>query len=439
MAERKDESRGWPDRRLWEIQPVRDVLLIAGVLALVWLGRVVSVVTVPLLLALALAYLFEPLIRRATRTKWISRKGAAAGLIVGVLALVVVPAILGATFAAAQGFAYAERLAANVALLGRAADEPQNPALRDELPSDFWREVLDYYVEQKAIAQREAQPDAGAPPPADGDDGDEPAVRPLAFRVLDGAVEFLEANRDTISKRVLATAGNALTSLGRAVLGIGLLAFTAFLTAFFFFFVSTGWGRVLAFWESLIPEKRRGRTLDLVQKMDRVIAGFVRGRLVIAAIQSVVFTAGYWAIGVPVPMVIGPLVAILAIVPYLALIGIPISVLLLLLEPSGEGLRATWWWAIGAPVGVYFLGQALDDYVWTPLLQGKNTGMDTPTILFASLAGGALAGVYGLLLAIPVAACLKILLQEIVWPRFREWTKGKSSDPLPLGGSRQKP
>ena len=58
--------------------------------------------------------------------------------------------------------------------------------------------------------------------------------------------------------------------------------------------------------------------------------------------------------------------------------------------------------------------------------------MDTPTILFASLAGGLLAGVYGLLVAIPVAACMKILVREVVWPQFKAWAEGRADDPLPI-------
>ena len=52
--------------------------------------------------------------------------------------------------------------------------------------------------------------------------------------------------------------------------------------------------------------------------------------------------------------------------------------------------------------------------------------------LFVSLAGGVLAGFYGLLLAIPVGACLKILLNEVFWPRFRQWAEGRARDFLPI-------
>ena len=53
-------------------------------------------------------------------------------------------------------------------------------------------------------------------------------------------------------------------------------------------------------------------------------------------------------------------------------------------------------------------------------------------ILFSSIAGGVLAGFYGLLLAIPVAACVKILLNEVFWPRFKKWAEGKEQDFLPI-------
>ena len=108
------------------------------------------------------------------------------------------------------------------------------------------------------------------------------------------------------------------------------------------------------------------------------------------------------------------------------------------LEPSTAlfglfgGGGGAWWWIIGAPALIHGAGQILDDYILTPRIQGQSTGMDTPTILFASLAGAVLAGFYGVLLAIPVAACVKIALQRLFWPRFKAWAAGRASDPLPL-------
>ena len=77
----RDLPKRWLDRHLWQIQPVRDLLVIAAVFGIFWLGYKLSVVTVPLLLAVTLAYVFEPLIKRMTRAEWMSRQGAAAAII----------------------------------------------------------------------------------------------------------------------------------------------------------------------------------------------------------------------------------------------------------------------------------------------------------------------------------------------------------------------
>src|SRR5689334_4892713 len=96
---------------LWQIQPVRDLLVVAAIIALIYLGYVVSLVTVPILLALLLAYLFEPLVRRMVRTPLFSRPGAAIAIIVTVLALFVVPVALGVGTAAVQSLHAARNVA----------------------------------------------------------------------------------------------------------------------------------------------------------------------------------------------------------------------------------------------------------------------------------------------------------------------------------------
>ena len=80
-------------KHLWEIQAIRDVLLIAGALSLLWLGYALSSITIPLLMALLLAYLVEPLVEGLGQ-RGVSRSRAAAWfvglfgiLVVGLLAV----------------------------------------------------------------------------------------------------------------------------------------------------------------------------------------------------------------------------------------------------------------------------------------------------------------------------------------------------------------
>jgi len=431
----------WIDRHLWQIQPVRDVLVLLAFFGVFWLGYKLSVVTVPLLLAITLAYLFEPVITWATKKEWVSRQGAVAGVI-GLCALVVVvPLVIGLSFAAVQGVQLAGNVAGAATSIKTAVDNPEDEAaqMRVEGRLPVW--IRDQIIEAKVRADEEA--DAAeeaerAVAEAEAAGEPVPAIRKPRARDDDAgealrlAITWIEKNATAVTQRALQTSATAFDAFLHTVTSIIYIGFTLFLTAFFFFFISSGYGKFLDFSSKFIPEEHRDVTLDLLKKFDAVIAGFVRGRITIAFIQAVVFSLGYWFIGVPAPVLLGVGVAVLSIVPYAALVGIPVSIGLLWLE-SSTGFRASIIWTIAAPVALYFIGQALDDYVLTPMIQGKSTGMDTPTILFATLAGGSLMGIYGLLLAIPLAACLKILLQELFWPRFQEWIAGKRKDFLPIG------
>ena len=168
--------------------------------------------------------------------------------------------------------------------------------------------------------------------------------------------------------------------------------------------------------------------------MDAAVAGFVRGRIVIAFIMSAILAIGWMIVGVPYAIILGITVGILCAVPFLGLVGIPVSVGLLFLEQLGvpEAERMAWWGIIVWPILVFAIVQALDGWVLTPLIAGKATNLDPVTIFVAVLAGGSVLGAYGMLLAIPIAACVKILIQESVLPNVRKWASGEADDPLPF-------
>ena len=480
---------------LWQMQPVRDVLLGLGIVALFWLGQKTSIVTVPLLLGILFAYLFEPVIAWMMRRTRISRPAAVSTVIAGVVFLVIVPATIGLTYGVIQTVGLVGRVTNDTSLLLDAFEKQTRAKNSDLAYEAAWSLAEEARENPKPVVP---QDDANDKPEgeerkiedADPNDPDElvkvqreeiqravPPPTPEELEAMRTASEEAREDAAVTRRRLERTAGDpwpwileqlldrhdhhsldeairtvrgwikdniqqvavttasagatAARTLGTALARIFGLGFTIFLTAFFFYFLSTGWAQFKHFVEKLLPDKHHDTIVDLAVKFDLVISGFIRGRLTIAFLQSIVFSIGYWAIGVPAAFILGPAVAVLSIVPYLALVGLPISVALLWLE-AHSGIRGNMLWVFGAPTALYFLGQALDDYVWTPLIQGKQTGLDTPVILFASLAGGALFGVFGLLIAIPIAACAKILIQELVWPRFKDWAEGRASDPLPI-------
>jgi len=222
----------------------------------------------------------------------------------------------------------------------------------------------------------------------------------------------------------------ALKIIG-SIIRFGILAV---LIPFYFFFFSLWFPQVIAFAKSLIPDDSRVEIESLLEKMDAAVAGFVRGRIVIAAIMGATLAVGWMVVGVPYAILLGIGIGVLCAVPFLGIIGIPLSIGLLFLEQLGvpEASRMTWWGVILWPSLVFGIVQALDGWILTPLIAGKATNLDPVTIFVAVLAGGSVLGAYGMLLAVPVAACIKITLQEVVLPNILAWAHGESKDPLPF-------
>ena len=156
--------------------------------------------------------------------------------------------------------------------------------------------------------------------------------------------------------------------------------------------------------------------------MDLAVAGFVRGRILIAVIMSIMFVVGYMFVGVPYAIILGILAGFISIVPYLGLVAIPVAIFLMFIGQLEvpEADRMAWWGILLWPTVVYTVINILDGWILTPLIQGKSTNLDPVTIFVAILAGGSVLGVYGMLISIPVAACLKILLCDVVLPKLRE-------------------
>ena len=110
---------------------------------------------------------------------------------------------------------------------------------------------------------------------------------------------------------------------------------------------------------------------------------------------------------------------ILTIIPYASLIGWPLAIALKYLDvlssnAGGFDLMTIVIW----PSLAYLLVQFIESWLLTPWVQSQSMDMNAVTVLIVVFIGGALGGFYGLLLAIPIAACLKILAQELVLPRL---------------------
>lgn len=454
---------------IWQIQAVRDVLVVAAAIAVFWVGHALRTVTVPLLVALLLAYLFEPLIRRVSRHPKINRAGAVLTLLISVGGIFVVALALSLPLVVGQSIQFIDDIREGVMRQRVARLERWVPAaMRDEFDSLVQRlpaGPLPERLQPVEPASQEgpsadiapAPKDEGAGPPQDETPAagiDDQAVEPRLDEIIDARLDQrleplrrelallqqrLEApapaEKDAADAWVLARRGlRTIVSVVGTLIGLGLLAF---LIPFYFFFFSLWYPEVVHFGETLLPKKNKPRTLELLAKMDHVVAGFVRGRIVISIIMGILLAAGWLVCGVPYAIPLGLLVGVFCAIPYLGAIGIPAAVALLFFEQLGlpPEQRTIWLGWLGVflwPTAWFAVVQTIEGYALTPMIAGKATKLDPVTIVVVVLAGGSVMGVYGMLLAIPVAACGKILFMDVLLPRIRAWTRGEIEDPLPI-------
>ena len=475
---------------VWQIQAVRDILLVVLVLAILKLGYEMSAITIPLLVALGLAYLFEPVISLMQKRFHFGRTAAVSvilGMFILGVVLVAVPVslvVVGQTASfvrnASEG-RYADGMDKAISLLpenvrvevqkGKTWVESTVPwsarVFGDDDPTTTVAPDAagdapgDAKGDGSSDVKNDAGEDAKAPTPAAAAPGavitqnDEDRIREVVrdevTRLMNERADPLgsllgtsttqatpgptEEKRWSFGSSALDLVGVSARRIWGFVLALIELGLVVFLVPFYFFFFATAYPKVIAFLGELVPHEHRKQIHHLVGSMDRAVSGFVRGRLVISAILGTIFAVGWLIVGVPYSLALGLVVGIFCAVPYLSIIGVPIAIGLLAVDQVSlpEAQRYAWWGIILWPSLVYFIGQTMDDWVLTPLIQGKTTDLDPVSIVVAILAGGTLAGLYGMLLAVPAAACIKIVLREIVMPGIREWSDGRSKDPLPGG------
>jgi len=159
--------------------------------------------------------------------------------------------------------------------------------------------------------------------------------------------------------------------------------------------------------------------------MDGVVSAYFRERLIISAIMAGMFWIGWWICGVPYALILGLAAGALSLIPYVGGVVWPLAILLSYLDrttgpnPVGFSLWAVVIW----PSVVYGVVQFIEGWILTPYIQGKSMELNPVSILVVVFIGGAVGGLYGMILCIPFAACVKILLHEVALPRMRRWAE----------------
>ena len=154
-----------------------------------------------------------------------------------------------------------------------------------------------------------------------------------------------------------------------------------------------------------LPGQYKDDWLKLLERAGMAIGGFFRGQLVVAAIVGSLSAIGLWIAGVPFWLPLGLLVGFFNIIPLVGpFIGGGIAVVI----GAVSGGASLAFWAAVVMVAV----QQIDNHLISPNVMGRAVRLHPVTIILALLAGGTLAGLFGMLLSVPATAVGKIFLMH---------------------------
>jgi predicted PurR-regulated permease PerM len=204
------------------------------------------------------------------------------------------------------------------------------------------------------------------------------------------------------------------SSMINGLLGAGQVVFSALATALILIVLTVYFlvdlPRIRATLYRLVPHSRRPRAILLGDEIFAKVGGYVLGNLLTSLITGVVIFAFLVIVGVPYALLLSLFVAILDLVPVIGSTIAGVVVCLVALSVSLHVCLAT--------IGFFLIYRLVEDYLLVPRIIGRAVKVPALVTVVAVLLGGALMGIVGALVAIPTAAALLLLGQEMLFPRL---------------------
>jgi len=347
------------------------LLALTAVLTSVWVIATAGSVLAPFILAAVLAYILDPVVDRLEK-RGLNRVPAIVLLVGPVIALAVLAVVLGIP---ALGRQFGDFIEAVPALVERI----QQWAVR-------WGPRLEAIpVIGSSLADRMASLDAEA---------------------LVGILQDRQAD-------LAARAWSAVLGLGRGLGSVFTVLGYVVLTPVLAFYLLRDWDGIVARIADLIPHGRRDKVVEFASEYDHLLGRYLRGQITVALIMGALTGIGLFVSGFPYAFLIGALVALFSVVPYLGLVLslVPAVVVALTTGAIGASLLKV--------LIVFAVVQGLEGTVVSPRIVGDSVGLHPVWVVLALTAGGFYLGFAGLLLGVPIAVGIKLVVQRGV-ARYRD-------------------
>lgn len=170
------------------------------------------------------------------------------------------------------------------------------------------------------------------------------------------------------------------------------------------FYMLLDWDKIVAKVDGWLPRDHAPVIRILMRDIDRVLAGFLRGQLMVCLVLGIFYSVALMLAGLQAGLVVGAIAGAITFIPYVgALIGGALAIGLALYQFWGD------WMSIGIVAGIFAVGQFLEGNIITPKLMGNSVGLHPLWLIFALSAFGTLFGFVGMLVAVPMTAVIGVL------------------------------
>jgi len=215
----------------------------------------------------------------------------------------------------------------------------------------------------------------------------------------------LENNLQSFLGRI----SDKLTQAASSVLSTTINLFGGFVSAIVVlvisFYLSIQERGAKRFLVSLTPAEHQAYLAGLIDRIESKIGSWLRGQLVLMLIIGLLIFIGLYFLGIKYALVLALIAALFEIIPYIGpvLAALPAVILAFIQSPLLALLT----------VALYVVVQQLENYLLAPQIMRKAVGLNSVVIIIALLIGGKLAGILGIVLAVPVAAAIAEFLKDL--------------------------
>ena len=193
---------------------------------------------------------------------------------------------------------------------------------------------------------------------------------------------------------------NMLVSTANLVMSLVGAAFGAL----YLFFLLLDYDYYTTAWINWLPRTQRNFFRRLSEDLGNNMRGYFRGQALVALSNCIMFTLGFWIIGLPMPLGMGLFVGLISFIPYVQVVGFAPAAVLALMEMSDTG--RSFWGLMALVLLVYIVVQVLQDTVFTPRIMGKIMGLSSAMVLLSLSIWSYMAGIIGLIIALPLTTII---------------------------------